>query len=138
MADATDGSGSGRSFRRMLVVAVLAFAALAAVGTWLLREFDPFVMNRPEVRRATELRAAAQAGPLTDEQFAEAVGLLGCGVPVAQLAAVAIVQLDASKSPGRRGPAVEALKRCAEREGPPVGPTAGQAAGRLEAEPKKE
>lgn len=138
MADVAGGAGRGRLVGRMVGLAVLAFAALAAVGVWAWQRYDPFFAERPEVRKADALRGAARGGPLTDEQFADALGLLGSGTPAAQLTIITTVEVDAARTPDRRGRAVEALRECERTAEPPVGPAAGAAAGRLAAGPKKE
>jgi hypothetical protein len=96
--------------------------------------FDPD--RQPAVREANALRDAARKRPLTDEEFERALAVLDSENTIAQLSAIATVELDGGHDAARRIRAIEALERCCQKARPDVGAAAGTAAGRLKAEPK--
>lgn len=106
---------SGRSWLRWLSASLVLFLILVAVGAWMFKDSDPFILDRPDVKEAAALRDASMKGPLTDAEFGRAVELLSSARPVAQLSLIAILQIEGSRTPARREPAIRALEGLPEK-----------------------
>lgn len=125
--------------RKSRAVWVLVAALLVACGVgavWLWKRYDPFVMDRPDMREASGLLGAARHRPLTDEEFDRAVALLGAETPAAQLPAIATIEADVGRAPARRDRAIAALEGCPPDAAPATRSAAATAANRLKAAPK--
>lgn len=72
------------------------------------QRYDPFVLERPANREARGLLDAARQWPLADDEFSNAIGLLGSGEMIARLTVVAILELEAGRSPERKRQVVAA------------------------------
>lgn len=129
----SDGSPTGRRRLKLVaaVLAVLIVCGVLAVGYVLFRQFNPFVLEQPAVKAARQLSDVARSRPLTDEEFDRAVRLLGSGEPIAQLSAVAVLQLEGVREAKRRESAVVALEECGKTASPSVATAARNAATRL-------
>ena len=113
----------------------VALIILSAVGIWLWDRYDPFVMERPDMRESMALLNTVRTRPLTDEEFDNAIALLSADTPAAQLSAVATIEVDVAHTPSRRDRAIAALEQC-PKSAPATRQAASTAATRIKA--KKE
>ncbi|QJW98663.1 hypothetical protein [Frigoriglobus tundricola] len=88
---------------RVWLIVLVALVVASGALVWLWQKYDPFFMDRPDMREATALLDSGRKRPLTDEEFERAVALLDAATPAAQLSAVATLEADAARQPARRG-----------------------------------
>jgi len=118
------------------LLAFLMITVLVGGGIWLWRRYDPFVVNRPEVREANVVLDAARKRPLTEAEFDKTLELLGSDTPIAQLSAIATIEVEVGRAPARRDRAISALQQCQKSAEPNVANAASQAVTRLQPPPK--
>ena len=119
------------------LLVLLMIVVLVGGGVWLWRRYDPFIMDRPEVRESKVVLEAARKRALTEAEFDKTLELLGTDTPVAQLSAIATIEADVARTPTRRDRAITALQQCQKNAAPNVAKAADQAALRLQAPPKE-
>lgn len=103
--------------RLLLLFGLFALASVAAGGWWLWDRFDPFVLSRTDNVAAKVLIDAARQRALSGAEFAQAAGLLGSREGIARLQALAVLQVEAGRSPERRAQARDALEKRRESAG---------------------
>jgi hypothetical protein len=130
-----DNQGGPRRWGPLLL-AMLLVVLLGSVGALLWQRYNPFFDRQPVVREATDLRDAARRGPLTDEEFERVLVILGSGNEVAQLSAIATIELEVSRAPARRDRATDALEQCQQKAEPRISQAAKVASARLKVGPK--
>lgn len=132
-----DPSG-GRSVGLLAVVVVTLLIGVGLpVGYLVWQKYDPFVNRRPANRESRELMEAARKRPLTDEEFGRAVGLVNSTEAIAQLSAMATVQLEAGRDLARREAALAALVKCQQTAADPdVARSAGITIARMKLPPE--
>lgn len=129
----TRQSSSAGGHRLWLWLLLLLAAAALGVGVWAWRTYDPFATSRPAVVEAKGLVDVARTRPLTADEFARAAALVEAPEPLAQLSAIAVLQLEGDRDPTRREAALAALERCRQSGDANVSRSAATAAARLRA-----
>jgi hypothetical protein len=116
-----------------LAAAALGLALTTAVGWLLWRPAADRVYFHRHHPAAMTLAGAARAGPLTDAEFQRALDYLAAPTAAVRLAAMAIMPLEAARSPERKAVIVERLT--ALTADPEAGPSAARTLARLTAPP---
>ena len=129
------GRGAGRSRLALLAVLLVVGLVGVGVGAWLLQGYDPFLFDRPDMKESGALRDAGINGPLTDAEFGRAVELLPTARPIAQMRLIALLQVEGSRTPARREPAIRALEALPESADEQVRQAARNTVGRLKNPP---
>ena len=118
----------------LLALTILIVIGLSVTGMWLWRRYDPFILNRPSVRDAKALMDVARQRPLADEEFESVIRHLRSDTAIAQLSALATIELEAGRSPERKTRAIEALTDALPNADATVRPSFERVLGRVKGE----